>query len=183
MLMIDGSRPVPAEVVRQVATAQTAVYGSPAAHDPALSPITLALLEDGIVVAALDVLTKTLVHVGQQYTACGLSWVLTDPEHRGRGHGRRLVGEALQHLRQSPVDLVIFTCDRALRRFYESAGYACLPETVLIGGTPSEPFPSDQVGFDKVTMASFVSAKARRHSSNFGHCRVELYPGNIDKLW
>ena len=55
--------------------------------------------------------------------------------------------------------------------------------TVLVGGTRLSPFPSDQPGFDKVTMADFFSHEARRHRSSFQHARIELYPGEIDKLW
>jgi GNAT superfamily N-acetyltransferase len=183
MLVVDGGQQVAAEIIRQVAAAQTAVYGSPAVHDPALSPVTLALVEGDVVIGALDVLTKDLSHAGQQYRASGLSWVLTALEQRGHGYGRRLVRDAMQYLSRSPIDLVIFTCDRPLQHFYESAGYVCMPQTVLVGGTPGNPFPSDQPGFDKVTMASFISDRARLHSSDFAHCHVELYPGDIDKLW
>jgi len=43
--------------------------------------------------------------------------------------------------------------------------------------------PSDQPGFDKVTMAAFFSAEAQRQQSSFQHSRIELFPGAIDKLW
>lgn len=46
---------------------------------------------------------------------------------------------------------------------------------------PEAPFPSDQPGFDKVTLAAFFDPRVRR--SDFGHARIELYPGEIDKLW
>ncbi|SFK69247.1 hypothetical protein SAMN05216275_13256 [Streptosporangium canum] len=32
-------------------------------------------------------------------------------------------------------------------------------------------------------MAGFFSVEARRHRSSFQHSRIELYPGEIDKLW
>ena len=40
-----------------------------------------------------------------------------------------------------------------------------------------------QSGLDKVTMAAFFSAEAQRHRSSFQHAHIELYPGEIDKLW
>ena len=79
------------------------------------------------------------------------------------------------------ADLGIFTCDSYLMRFYEGAGWKHLPGTVLIGGTPEEPFPSDQ--FDKVTLARFFSAKAKDAEADFVGARIELYPGEIDTLW
>jgi hypothetical protein len=51
------------------------------------------------------------------------------------------------------------------------------------GGTPGIPFASDQPGFDKVTMGDFFSAAARAEQGLFYDTRIELYPGEIDKLW
>jgi aminoglycoside 2'-N-acetyltransferase I len=81
------------------------------------------------------------------------------------------------------LDPGMFTCDRPLQRFYESAGWQLLTGTVLIGGTPGAPFPSDQPGFDKVTMGDSFSAAARRQHGLFLGTRIGLYPGEIDKLW
>ena len=65
--------------------------------------------------------------------------------------------------------------------FYERAGWSVLPGTVLIGGTPEEPFPSDQ--FDKVTLAASFTAHARRNAGRLAGARIALYSGKIDKLW
>jgi hypothetical protein len=86
-------------------------------------------------------------------------------------------------LSRQPVDLVIFTCDTPLRAFYESAGFEQLPGTVILGGTPVQPFPSDQPGFDKVTMAALLSPRAKEADADFAHARISLYPGTKDKLW
>jgi GNAT superfamily N-acetyltransferase len=141
----------------------------------------MLLIDEGRVVSALDILSKELVHCGQRYAASGLSTVVTDEALRGRGYGLKLVEAAREAIAASGVDLGIFTCDTPLRTFYERAGWQVLPGTVLVGGTPEAPFPSDQ--FDKVTLASFFSAKARRFADTFVGCRIELYPGEIDKLW
>ncbi|MEU6071309.1 MULTISPECIES: GNAT family N-acetyltransferase [Streptomyces] len=153
------------------------------AHDPALRPLSMLLVDDGRVVAALDILSKEIVHAGGRYAAGGLSTVVTRSETRGRGHGRRLVAAARETMLERKLDLGLFTCDSPLRAFYESAGWAVLPGAVLIGGTPQFPFPSDRPGFDKVTMAGFFSPEARRAEALFRDSRVELYPGEIDKLW
>ena len=84
-------------------------------------------------------------------------------------------------MRASGSDLGIFTCDTPLRRFYGSAGWTHLPGTVLIGGTPEEPLPSDR--FDKVTIGSFFSPAAIAAKPSFLNARIELYPGSIDTLW
>jgi aminoglycoside 2'-N-acetyltransferase I len=81
------------------------------------------------------------------------------------------------------LDLGIFTCDRPLQPFYESAGWQPLPGTVLIGGSPDNPFPSDQPGFDKVTLAAFFTPLAHQAEATFHNARIPLHPGHIDKLW
>ncbi|WFB11238.1 GNAT family N-acetyltransferase [Streptomyces sp. LX-29] len=152
-------------------------------HDPALRPWSMLLVDEGTVLAALDILAKELVHAGERFAAGGLSTVVTRREARGRGHGRRLVAAAREAMRSRGLDLGLFTCDRPLQAFYESAGWQALPGAVLVGGTPHTPFPSDQPGFDKVTMADFFSPAARQARASFHDSRIEVYPGEIDKLW
>lgn len=133
--------------------------------------------------AALDVLSKDITHGGRVYRAAGLSAVVTDEAHRGKGYGRRLVAAAREVIARSGADVGLFTCARPLRGFYESAGWQVLDGAVLIGGTPRNPFPSDGPGFDKITLAGFFTARARRDAEAFRHSRIELYPGEIDRLW
>ncbi|MFJ2576035.1 GNAT family N-acetyltransferase [Kitasatospora aureofaciens] len=180
---------VPAELKLRVAELQDLAWPGPPGpsagpvHDPALRPLSMLLLDGTRVVAALDVLSKDLVHAGRTYAASGLSTVVTDPACRGLGHGRRLVAAARATARDGGADLGLFTCDRGLQGFYESAGWGSLPGAVLVGGTAEEPLPSDREGFDKVTMAAFFTAHAERHRADFPHSRIALHPGTIDKLW
>ncbi|HEU5269126.1 MAG TPA: GNAT family N-acetyltransferase [Jatrophihabitans sp.] len=150
-------------------------------HDPALDPVTMLLLDDGDVLAALDILSKQISHRGRTYAASGLSAVVTDEAVRGRGYGLELVRAARRTIAELGRDLGIFTCDAELAGFYVQAGWQLLPGTVLIGGTPEHPFPSDQ--FDKVTLGAFFTPHARSHATEFEHARVELFPGSIDRLW
>ncbi|MEV0564863.1 GNAT family N-acetyltransferase [Dactylosporangium sp. NPDC050588] len=152
-------------------------------HDPALQPLSMLLVDEGTVLVALDILFKEIVHVGQRFSAGGLSTVVTSKQARGRGYGRQLVTAARETMITQGLDLGLFTCDRPLQAFYESAGWRVLPGAVLIGGTPQAPFPSDQPGFDKVTMADFFSTAGRQAQASFQHSRIQLYPGEIDKLW
>lgn len=133
--------------------------------------------------AALDILSKDLAHAGAIYRAAGLSTVVTGAEVRGSGHGRRLVTAARESMPKRGIDLGIFTCDRELAGFYQRAGWEVLVGTILVGGTADAPFPSDQPGFDKVTLAAFFSPAAQANRAGFEPARIELYPGEIDKLW
>ncbi len=180
---------VPPELRSQVWSLQEQAWpsGDPdpgVSHDPALEPESLVLVDEaGRVAAALDLLGKDLDHAGHRYRARGLSTVVTDRARQGQGHGRQLVAAALQEIRRSGADLGLFTCDRPLQRFYESAGWQLLPGTVLVGGTADDPFPSDRPGFDKVTMVSFCTPRAQAAARSFEHTRIALHPGTIDRLW
>ncbi|HTW19183.1 MAG TPA: GNAT family N-acetyltransferase [Mycobacteriales bacterium] len=154
-----------------------------AGHDPQLSPLAMLLLDGDVVVSALTVLSKGIEHLGRRYAASGLSAVVTPTRFRHRGYGERLVTAAHDALAAGGIDLGIFTCDRPLQAFYERAGWRVLPGTVVIGGTPEAPFPSDQAGFDKVTMGALFSARALAHATDFDNARIALHPGDVDKLW
>jgi GNAT superfamily N-acetyltransferase len=150
---------VPSELRRQIVALQDQTWppdapgGDGPWHDPALEPLSMLLIDDdGRVLAGLDVLSKHLEHGGERWSASGLSAVVTDPAVRGRGHGGRLVREARRHIARSGVDIGLFTCDARLSAFYERAGWEHLRGTVIIGGTPEAPFPSDGDGLDKVTL-------------------------------
>jgi GNAT superfamily N-acetyltransferase len=150
-------------------------------HDPSLRPLTMLLLIGGRVVSALDILSKEIAHGGQRFAASGLSRVVTRPELRRQGYGRRLLAAARAAMAQRGSDLGIFTADAPMRPFYESCGWQVLPGCVLIGGTPRRPFPSDML--EKLTFAAFFTAHARRHAHTFSNARIALYPGDIDRLW
>ena len=178
---------VPLDLRLQVAALQHDVWPSDQRpqpgprHDPALRPLSMLLVDDRRVLAALDILSKEIVHRGRRYAASGLSTVVTDRVERGKGYGRRLVEAARYDIGASGADLGIFTCDRPLRRFYERAGWQALAGAVLIGGTPEAPLPSDR--FDKVVMACFFTAAPDDTTRSFTGCRIALYPGEIDRLW
>jgi len=150
-------------------------------HDPELNPLTMLLLNGDRALATLDILSKEIEHKGRNYRASGLSAVVTDHAMRRQGHGLRLVHAAREKIAELGRDLGIFTCDTELAGFYRKAGWTVLPGTVLIGGTREDPFPSDQ--FDKVALGSFFTAHGISHTADFEQARIELYPGEIDKLW
>lgn len=152
-------------------------------HDPALTPLSLLLVDGDQVLAALDILHKTIDHAGRRYRAAGLSTVVTRQAARGQGHGARLVAHARSVMAQTGTDVGLFTCDRPLQGFYERAGWSLVPGAVLLGGTPEDPLRSDEAGFDKVVMAGFLSAAGQQGQGSFAHSEIALYPGPIDRLW
>lgn len=152
-----------------------------AGHDPALHPVSMLLVDDEIVLASLDILSKQLEHRGRTYRASGLSAVVTDQRSRHRGYGAALVKAARLSLQNLRRDLAVFTCDSYLSEFYVNAGFQVLPGAVLIGGTRPEPLRSDAL--DKVSLGAFFSPLALAHRADFVNADIELYPGPIDRLW
>ena len=152
-----------------------------AGHDPALRPVSMLLVRDGAVLAALDILSKQIEHAGERYAASGLSTVVTARVEQGKGYGGMLVRAAREAIAAGGADLAIFTCDTPLGPFYERAGWQLIESAVLVGGTPAKPFPSDR--FDKVTLAAFFSPRAQANAAAFRNARIALHPGTIDKLW
>ncbi|MFI9061716.1 GNAT family N-acetyltransferase [Streptomyces sp. NPDC053429] len=138
----------------------------------------------GVVGACLTLLRKEIRLAGATYRAAGLSAVVTRPELRGRGLGGRLVTAARELLAADPeVDVALFSCDRELTPFYEAAGFERLPGTVLLGGTPADPLPSDRPGFDKSVLAAFFTPDPAATRAVFTAARIPLYPGPVDRLW
>ncbi|WKV74325.1 GNAT family N-acetyltransferase [Streptomyces sp. PCS3-D2] len=177
---------VPGRLARQVADLEAEAWpGSTPGHDPALAPRTLLLVDDeGTVAAALALLYKGIPLAGRTYRAAGLSSVVTRSTRRGQGLGGRLVAAARAELAADPaVDLALFSCDRTLAPFYEAAGFAPLPGTVLVGGTPEDPLATDAPGFDKVVMAAFFTGARDADRAAFTAVRVPLHPGGVDRLW
>ncbi|MEU9302906.1 GNAT family N-acetyltransferase [Streptomyces sp. NPDC048269] len=179
---------LPAELCGQVAALETEAWpGSSPGHDPALAPRVLLLVDgEGTVAASLALLFKEIEVAGRTYRAAGLSAVVTRAALRGCGLGGRLVAAARAELAADPaVDLALFSCDRPLTPFYEAAGFAQLPGTVLVGGTPEdqEPPATDGPGFDKAVLAAFFTATPERDRAAFTGVRVPLHPGNTDRLW
>jgi len=153
----------------------------PFGHDPALDPVYLLLVEDGVVLASLALLSKPLHHGGATLAASGLSAVVTAAAYRGRGHGHTLVAAAREVAAGLGADLVLFTCDAELVPFYELAGYAVLPGAVVVGGTAQDPLRSDKLG--KSVLAAFLTPAARAASGTFPGSEIVLHPGPVDRLW
>jgi GNAT superfamily N-acetyltransferase len=185
---------VPRDLRRQVRELQDEAWppgaGDPApgvdapVHDPLLCPRSMLLVDGDTVLAALDILSTSIVHAGRRCAVGGLSTVVTRRAARGRGHGRHLVAAAREAMGAAGrLDLGVFTCDRPLQAFYESAGWQHVPGAVLVGGTPDAPFASDRPGFDKVVVADHFTPHGRLTLATFHSARIELHPGVIDRLW
>jgi aminoglycoside 2'-N-acetyltransferase I len=152
-------------------------------HDPELRPTSVLLVDGDVVLSALDLLFADIEHSGRSWSAVGLSAVVTARAHQGNGHARVLVTWVRDSLPDMRVDLGLFTCDRSLVGFYSGCGWEVLPGTVLVGGTPDQPFASDRPEFDKVAFGAFATTEAIRARDAFTNTRILLHCGTIDSLW
>ncbi|HEX3273108.1 MAG TPA: GNAT family N-acetyltransferase [Ktedonobacterales bacterium] len=134
-------------------------------NDPALHAMIFSLVVDGQLASHVSVPQKTIVHGGEPYKACGLSGVLTVPAFRGKGYGEQVVRAATEFMEEDGADISLFTCDPALRTFYEHCGWTLLKGASLVGGTRARPFPSAALG--KITFGRFFSARAQVRRNDF----------------
>jgi len=155
--------------------------GSDPGHDPALDPLSLLLVDDSLVLASLDILSKTIRHRDRDYRASGLSAVVTERGQRHHGYGSVLIKTARLSMHNRRRDLALFSCDSYLGQFYRDGGFELLPGSVLIGGTEQSPLRSDSL--DKLCFGAFFSTHAAAHRSDFIEAEIALYPGDIDRLW
>lgn len=126
-------------------------------NHPHHHPTHFLLLTDGRLVSHVGVVWKDLEHAGETYRTYGLSGVLTVPEFRREGHGRRLVDAATAHIWESDADIGLFMCPPHRREFYKASGWIPMDQTVLLGGPKSAPYPSEEL-----TMMGFFSEKGQR---------------------
>ena len=96
----------PGELRAQVLTLQRQAWpGAAPGHDPALRPLSMLLVDEGVVLAALDILFKEIVHAGRRWGAAGLSTVVTGRQIRGHGYGTGLVTAARDRMMLTPGEI------------------------------------------------------------------------------
>ncbi|MBM3534140.1 MAG: GNAT family N-acetyltransferase [Alphaproteobacteria bacterium] len=153
-------RPMPGETVRDL-------------HDPALSAVSFYTCSGEAVISYAAVLRKTIRHAAQTFEIAGLSAVLTDPEFRGRGFGRRTVAAATRWIGESGADLGLFTCDPPLARFYARAGaWPVAGNIVLIGGRSATALRSDMLG--KVVLMRLFTPHAMAAEPVLSQATIDL---------
>ena len=90
------------------------------------------------VIAHVGVLEVPIVVAGRSQVVGGIHAVATDPDHRGRGHARALLTEAIEHCRPRFETLVLTT---AIPRFYERLGFRPVREHAFRGRVAPRPAP------------------------------------------
>lgn len=73
---------------------------------PDTHPVSIMLVEAGILISHTEVLWKELEHGGQRYKAYGLSGVFTYPAFRGQGYGQQIVELGTAYIDASDGDQI-----------------------------------------------------------------------------
>ncbi|WP_215796493.1 GNAT family N-acetyltransferase [Paludibacterium paludis] len=142
-------------------------------HDPALEALSFFVMEGSRVVSYAAVVRFPLHHGEEIFQAAGLSCVATDPDHRGRGLGREVVGTATRAILHSDADIALFTCDRPLLPFYQGAGpWREAVKLRLVGNDKPGALNSDDLG--KAVLLRLLSEKARHNAGLFNDTTVNL---------
>lgn len=137
-------------------------------------------LDQGRAVCHVGIRKSPLLHRGESYLAYGLSEVVTHPDHQNRGLASQAIRQAAAFIASAPCDLSLFTCAPKRVPLYTRGGWAALPGSFLVGGTRARPFYSSRLGL--VTMALFLSPKAKKHRKDFEHTDIFLELGE-GRLW
>ena len=141
---------------------------------------SFVLLEGGVAVCHAAVRKSRLRCRGEEYTACGLSEVVTHPDYRLRGLALRLVEQATQWIADRQPDIGVFTCERGRVGLYERAGWKWAKNACLVGGTGEKPLRSDS--FQLAVMVRFFSDRARARRAELENAELVLELGE-GQLW
>jgi predicted N-acetyltransferase YhbS len=100
---------------------------------PAISPYCRAALMGTRMIAAVRF---TEVSIGASEGALLLGPLAVDPEFAGKGHGRQLVGEALEKARADGIRLVVLVGDEP---YYARFGFRPIPPGQILLPGPVDP--------------------------------------------
>lgn len=137
-------------------------------------------LEEDKAICHVGIRKSVFFHKGQEYTAYGLSEVVTHPSYQKQGLASKTIKRAAQFIVDQCPDLSIFTCDKSKVSFYTRGGWEAIPGACFVGGTKEKPFRSDALHL--VTMMMFLSPKSKLHKTDFENEDIIVELGE-NQLW
>lgn len=137
-------------------------------------------LENGIAVCHVGIRKSILLHKGQEYTAYGLSEVVTHPDYQNQGLASKTIQKAAKFIGSEQADISIFTCDKSKVSFYSRGGWEAVNGACFVGGTKEKPFRSDSLNL--TTMMMFLSPHGKLHKTDFENTDIVFELGE-NQLW
>lgn len=141
---------------------------------------SFVLIKDDQAICHAGIRKSTLFHKGQEYSAYGLSEVVTHPDYRKQGFASEIIKKAAQFIIAQKPDISIFTCEQKRISFYERGGWKAVKGACFVGGTKEKPFRSDYLHL--VTLIRFISLKGQLHEPDFENTDIIFELGE-NQLW
>ncbi len=124
--------------------------------------ISMLLVENEILISHTQVVWKYLEHAGETNKAYGLSGVLTYPDFRKQGYGKRIVDKGTAYIDTTDADIAMFHCDNSLKEFYMRSGWIPMETAVTLVGPKEDPLISTEL-----LMMRFISEHGKKSRSTF----------------
>jgi GNAT superfamily N-acetyltransferase len=126
-------------------------------------PVHFVLTQNALLISYAGVVWRYLEHGGTTYKVYGISGVFTYPAHQGEGHGKHIVGAAMNYIRHAPdADFAMLWCRPPLREFYLNLGWEHLNTARVI-----ENRDNPSVEYAELLMMLFLSDKGRAGRTDF----------------
>lgn len=125
-------------------------------------PVSILLVEAGILISHTEVVWKELRHADTSYKVYGLTGVFTYPAFQGQGYGRRIVELGSAYIDASDGDIGLFHCAPHLEPFYRQCGWTPMHHAITLVGNPATPVASAEL-----LMMRFLSDKGQRGRATF----------------
>lgn len=125
-------------------------------------PVSIMLVESGILICHVEVLWKELSHANETYKIYGLSGVFTYPAFRNQGYGHKVVDLGTEYIDATDGDIGMFHCAPALKAFYQQCGWIAMEQATTLIGDINDPTLSDEL-----LMMRFKSERGRKGQLTF----------------
>ena len=145
-LRYDSTAAIPPHLDAQVRSLLDSEWPDPEERDTAqpltdakLHPTYFILADEDQVLSYARTIWAMVPHLGQTFKLYGLGDVVTDPEFRRRGYGRRIVEEATIHIKSDrKSDAALLLTQPALKDFYRQIGWEYVPGLRVLTGEYGE---------------------------------------------
>ena len=141
---------------------------------PEDNPVSILLTHENLLISHVQVVSRTITHLADEFKFYGLTGVLTYPSFRKQGYGKQIVQEGMKYIdEQADKDIVLFSCEEKNFSFYQKCGWN-FNDVPILEGDESDP----KLTNSRVAM-QFVSDKAKQYQQQF--VESPLFFG--DELW
>lgn len=123
---------------------------------PQLHPMYFIITDEEQVISYARTIWAMVSHLGQSFKLYGLGDVVTKPQFRCKGYGRRIVEKATTHIKSDrEADAALLLTAPSLESFYQRSGWESIPELRVMTGEYDESNIETAL-----PMMMFISAKA-----------------------